>query len=81
MLPEGYDDPATMKDELLRMWSDGKAEMRDVMEILQTSRADVMHASIEAGYGLHLEGDEDDDQKGAALVRLIAAAQDDGTRH
>lgn len=33
-LPEGYDDPATMKDGLLRMWSNGDADMRDIQEIL-----------------------------------------------
>ena len=80
-LPEGYDDPAAMKDELLRMWSLGKADMRDVMEVLQVSRAAVMSSAVEAGYGLHLEGDEDYDEKGTEFARLIAAAQDDGTRH
>lgn len=81
VLPEGYDDPAVMKDDLLRMWSAGKAGMRDVMEILQMSRAAVMSAAIEAGYGLLLDGDEEDDEKGEAFARLIAAAEDDGTRH
>lgn len=32
VLPEGYDDPLAMKDELLKMWSRGKADMRDVQE-------------------------------------------------
>lgn len=45
------------------------------------SRAAVMSAAMEAGYGLHLEGDEEDDEKGAEFARLIGAAQDDGTRH
>lgn len=80
-LPEGYDDPAAMKDELLKMWSRGKADMRVVMELLQMSRAAVMSAALEAGCRLHLEGDEGDDETGAAFARLIAAAQDDGTRH
>lgn len=81
VLPEGYDDPAAMKDELLRMWSRGEADMRDVQEILQMSRASVMSAALEAGYGLHIEGDEDDDEKGAEFARLIAAAKVEGTRH
>lgn len=40
-----------------------------------------MHASIESGYGLHLENDPDAEESGAAFARLVAAAQDDGTRH
>ena len=80
-LPPDYNVPETMKDELLRMWSLDEADMRDVMEILRMSQASVMSAAVEAGYGLHLEGDEDEDDKGAAFARLIAAAQDDGTRH
>jgi hypothetical protein len=80
-LPPDYGVPATMTDDLLRMWSLGKAAMSDVQEILQMSRATVMSAALEAGYGLHLEGDEEDDEKGAEFARLIAAAQDDGTRH
>ncbi len=40
-----------------------------------------MYASIDAGNGPHLEGDDDDDEKGAAFARMISAAQDDGTRH
>jgi len=40
-----------------------------------------MSAALEAGYGLHLEGNEEDDEKGEAFARMIAAAQDDGTRH
>lgn len=81
VLPDGYDDPAAMKDELLRMWSRGKADMHDVGEILQMSRAAVMSSAIGAGYGLHLEDHDDDDEKGAEFARMIAAAQDDGTRH
>jgi len=81
VLPEGYDDPEVMKDDLLRMWSRGRAAMSDVQEILQMSRATVMSAALEAGYGLHLEGNEEDDEKGEAFARMIAAAQDDGTRH
>lgn len=81
VLPEGYDDPAAMKDDLLRMWSRGEADMHDVQEILQMSRADVMYAAVEAGYGLHLEGDDDAEEKGAAMARLITAAKDEGTRH
>lgn len=80
-LPEGYDDPATMRDDLLRMWSRGEADMRAVQEILRMSRANVMYAAMEAGYGLHLEGDDDAEEKGAAMARLIAAAKDEGTRH
>ncbi|NKQ80341.1 hypothetical protein C3Y90_23710 [Rhizobium sp. UPM1134] len=80
-LAEGYDDPAAMKDELLKMWSRGNADMRDLTEILQMSRAAVMSAVVEAGYGLHLESVEDDDKNGDEFARLIAAAQDDGTRH
>ncbi|RVP47350.1 hypothetical protein [Sinorhizobium medicae] len=80
MLPEGYVDPAAMKDKLLRMWSAGKADMHDVMEILRMSRASVMYAALE-GYGLHLEGDENAEEKGAEFARLIEAAKDDGTRH
>lgn len=30
VLPAGYDDPAAMTDDLLRMWSLGKAAMSDV---------------------------------------------------
>ncbi|GEC34021.1 hypothetical protein EFR01_41920 [Sinorhizobium fredii] len=81
MLPNGYDDPAAMKDELVRMWSRGEADMHDVQEILQMSRASLMSSAIEAGYGLNLDGDENDDEKGVEFARLIAAAQDDGTRH
>lgn len=80
-LPPDYGVPAAMKDDLLKMWSSGEADMRDVQEILQMSRASVMSAAMDAGYGLHLEGDEDDDEEGAAFARLIAAAKDDGTRH
>ena len=79
-LPEGYDDPLAMRDELLRMWSAGKADIRDVQEILRMSRADIMYSAGDAGYGLHLEGDEEDD-KGAEFARLIAEATDEGTRH
>ncbi|KSV85562.1 hypothetical protein N181_23165 [Sinorhizobium fredii USDA 205] len=81
VLPNGYDDPAAMKDELVRMWSRGEADMHDVQEILQMSRASLMSSAIEAGYGLNLDGDENDDEKGVEFARLIAAAQDDGTRH
>ncbi|MBY5462108.1 hypothetical protein [Rhizobium leguminosarum] len=82
VLPEGYDDPKAMKDGLLRMWSNGDADMRDIQEILQMSRASVMYAAIEAGYGLHLEGDGvGADEKGAEFARLIETTKDDGTRH
>lgn len=80
-LPPDYGVPAAMKDELLKMWSRGKADMRDVQEILHMSRATVMSAALEAGHGLHLESDEDEDENGAAFARMIAAAVDDGTRH
>ncbi len=80
-LPPDYGIPAAMADDLLRMWSLGRAAMSDVQEILQMSRADGMSAALEAGYGLHLEGDEEHHEKGEAFARMIAAAQDDGTRH
>jgi hypothetical protein len=81
-LAPDYGAPATMTDELLRMWSRGEAAMSDVQELLQMSRADVMTSAIEAGYGLHLEGDADNaDDAGAEFAQLIAAARDDGTRH
>ncbi|RVH78097.1 hypothetical protein CN203_11415 [Sinorhizobium meliloti] len=80
-VPPNYGVPIAMTDDLLKMWSRGEADMRDVQEILQMSRASVMSAAMEAGYGLHLEGDEDDDGKGAEFARLISAAKDDGTRH
>lgn len=70
-----------MKDDLLAMWSRGKADMRDVMEILRLSRAQIVAAALEAGYSLHLEDDENAEEKGAELARMIAAAQYDGTRH
>lgn len=80
MLPEGYDDPTMMKGGLPRMWATGKADMPDVMEILRMSRVDVMYAASEAGYGLHLEGDAEEDRR-AEFARLIAEAKDEGTRH
>ncbi|MDK4723099.1 hypothetical protein PH552_27475 [Rhizobium sp. CNPSo 3968] len=80
-LPPDYGLPAVMKDELLRMWSHGEVDMREVMELLQMSRTAVMSAAIDAGYGLRLEDDDDDDEKGAEFARMIAATQDDGTRH
>lgn len=80
-LPPNYGLPKVIEDDLLRMWSRGEADMRDVQEILQMSRADVMQASIEAGHGLHLEDDGDAEERGAEFARLIAAAKDEGTRH
>lgn len=81
LLPEGYDDPDTMKDDLLCMWSRGKAHMHDVQQLLQMSRADVMYAAGEAGYELNLADDPDAEEKGAEIARLISVAKDDGTRH
>lgn len=80
-LPPDYGDPETMKDDLLCMWSRGKADMHDVQEILRMSRADVMYAAIEAGYCLNLGEEQDAEEKGAEIARLISAAKDDGTRH
>ncbi|MEZ0003254.1 hypothetical protein [Sinorhizobium fredii] len=79
-MPPDYGVPAAMTHDLLKMWSRGEADMRDVQAILQMSRAAMMSSAIEAGYGLHLEADEDEDEK-AAFARLIEAAKDDGTRH
>lgn len=45
------------------------------------SRAAVMSSAIEVGYGLHLEDDDDAEERGAEFARMIAAAKDDGTRH
>lgn len=80
-LPADYGDPDIMRDDLLRMWSLGKAAMRDVQEILQMSRADVMYAAIDAGYGLHREEDDDAEERGAEMARLISEAKGEGTRH
>jgi hypothetical protein len=80
-LPVDYGLQATIEDDLLRMWSRGEAEMREVQEILQMSRAQVMYASMARGYGLHLEDDADVEEKGDAFARLISAAKDDVTRH
>jgi hypothetical protein len=80
-LPDGYDDPLVMKDDLVRMWSEGAAGIGDVMEILGLSRAEIMFSASDAGYGLNSADDPDAEEKGAEFARLLSAARDDGTRH
>lgn len=72
-MPVDYGDPEHMKDDLLRMWSRGKADMYDVQQLLQMSRAGVMDAALEAGYCLNLGEDPDAEEKGAEIARLNAA--------
>jgi len=69
--PPEYGDMVVERDDIIRMWSVGRAEMRDVCDHLQLSRADVYSESIERGHGVHLIERADDEQAAEAMVRLL----------
>lgn len=68
LLSEGYGDPAAVRDELLKMWVDGRAKRWDVMQLLQLDRFELDQAADVGGYA-------------SDWGCILAAASDDGTRH
>lgn len=75
-----YDDLEYEKWEVIKLWSEGKAPMRDVCDWLGLDRAEVYRTSHDFGFGLHLVETEDDYQKAEELVRLLGGHPDD-TKH
>lgn len=79
-MPPDYGAPDVIEDDLLGMWSRGEAGMREVQDILQMSRAQVMYASMSRGHELRVEEPTEDDKKVAEIVKALAAGKDN-SRH
>lgn len=78
--PAGYGDEIQEREDILRLWSQGQAEMRDVCDFLRMDRAEVYCSSLGLGFGIHLVETPHDEQDAAELAQLLGSFPEN-TRH
>lgn len=78
--PAGYGDEIQEREDILRRWSEGQAEMRDVCDFLRIDRAEVYYSSLELGFRIHLVEHPHDEEHDEELAQLLGSIPEN-TRH